>query len=140
MNPQRRNLIRATLPLVGYVHDKNHNPIRDKNNLPTRLIVPGSEGNRYDVILKWDTQHATVESECRHDVNLTDCLGNDVSICKHVLSAVIRALHDRGKHVSVCKDADSAKNLSHIGGQVIRIYSKQSKRYIYGVVKDVKHG
>lgn len=140
MNKPRRDLIRATLPLVGYVKGKDHQPITDRNGLPTRLIVPGSEGKRYDVILRWDAQRSTVEAECRGDVDSHDCPGNGVSVCKHALSAVMRVLSDRGNRLSMCSGPAAAKNLSHIGhGRVIRVYSRQSKQFKYGVVRSLTH-
>lgn len=89
----------------------------DKNGKVKTVLVPGSDGKRYHVILR---RHGGVWSgECRLDVGPpghVPCKGNANGYsCYHTITAVIVSAEEAGYHVQFTDAEPKARRLERLG-------------------------
>lgn len=124
---------------------------RDGKGRVRNISVPGTNGKRRMVILRrhrvrgdpvtgWGlstTCNAIVERGSV--VGYVPCPGNTyVTVCYSSMAAIVVALAEKGYDVSFCATAQDAVRLSTLGGDVVKIWSRQQRRHvdpIYAVVK-----
>jgi len=110
---------------------------RDKNNRVKSVIVPGSEGKQYHVILR--RFNRVIEIECRLSVggdNHCVCKGNLKTICYHSIAAVEFALNEAGFSANWCKNENDANRIQKmLGGTIFNVKSRQSKKQSLIVVR-----
>ncbi len=101
----------------------------------TDVFVPGRNGRQYNVYPK--RVNGKFVCECRMNLGGKGdqtCKGNGYSVCYHVLVAVAKLAHDKGKRVwfySSLKDAQKQKK----GGRIIEVMSKHSRKSVWMIVK-----
>jgi hypothetical protein len=108
-----------------------------------RVSLPGSDGKRYQVIIRRDAQHGfgkrVITTECRQMVagdNFVPCKGNtNGHVCYHSVAAVLVAAEKSGHSVAVCKTYGDAQRLSRMGGAIAVLSSHQGKGILYLVIK-----
>lgn len=102
--------------------------------------VPGSEGKRYQVIIR--RGKGFIEGECRLETGagLIDCQGNRSGVCYHVITAISHASRERGFIASITGNFINAERIARMTHQpVIEIRSRQqSKRKLYATFKEAK--
>ena len=128
---KRVEIAKSALPFVGIVE-------RDKAGRPKVLLVPGSEGKRYQVILRRFPNGISAECRCETGIGHIPCKGNSLNetVCRHALTAISKSVSLVGMRVSFCQNEQDAKRLSHVThGKVYPIVSFQSKGKVWGVVK-----
>ena len=107
----------------------------DKNNLPNRtkiarqaipfsritentrervvVLVPGSQGKQYRVIVRRDDPRQkglTVECHCLTGIGAVPCKGNGAgTLCKHGMTALLLMAMGKGKTISFCATPEDAK-------------------------------
>lgn len=94
---------------------------RDKQGRATKVIVPGSEGRQYEVILR---RNGHVSGECNlnlGNLGYKPCEGNQHTVCYHVLAAMVLAASVGGQRVNFCESEDHAQTLSRLGMSVYRV-------------------
>ena len=99
------------------------------------VIVPGSEGKQYRVIVR--LAPGKVETECHLLTGSGDivCKGNEHSLCYHSLTAIRVAVHARNRDIRFCGDEAAATLLSRVGGKAVVIESRDSKKTRWGLVQ-----
>ena len=105
----------ATLFAKVLMHDKQERIIK--------VLLPGSEGKQYEVILR---RNGHLSGECNLRIGLLDmkpCEGNQHAVCYHVLAAVLIAAEAGEAQVSFCQTQADADALSHIGRKVYQVRS-----------------
>ena len=110
---------------------------KDKTGKPKVLLVPGSGGKRYQVIIR---RSNVISVECRCEaggIGYIPCKGNSLNetICRHSMTAIAKSADLLGLKVSFCEKEDDAIRLSKLGGKAYPIVSFQSKGKVWGVVK-----
>jgi len=124
---------------------------RDGKGRARNVNLPGTDGKRRMVLLQrhrvrgdpaanWGistTCNAVVE---RGDVvGYVPCPGNRfAAVCYSSMAGVIVALAEKDYDVSFCVTAQDAERLSHLGGDVVKIWSRQQRRHtdiLFAVVK-----
>lgn len=123
-------------------HNFTHVMSEDTNEKARTVLVPGSEGKQYQVILRRFGHKIT--SECRLVVganNMVDCKGNTFGgVCYHSMAAVMTSafMFDFNPSITkVYKFAQKLKNLKK-GGNVYMLSSHQSrKNHVYLVAKSL---
>lgn len=100
---------------------------RDRDGKIKTAIVPGSEGKRYQVILR---RNGKVSSECRLDtgVGYKGCRGNHSAVCYHSLAVMMAAAAEQGLKISFCDSQADADKLTRISGKTTVVYSHQDTR------------
>ena len=118
---------------------------RDKYGRPTTVIVPGTQGKRYHVIIR-RFDNALITVECRliaGRCGFLGCPGNGPrkgkeTICYHSRAAVNFALKEVKMTGSWCESLSDAKRLSHLGGVIFKVKSHQNRTGVaYLVVKEI---
>lgn len=84
---ERVEIARSALPFVGVVE-------KDKTGKPRVLLVPGSGGKRYQVIIR---RSNVISVECRCEaggIGYIPCKGNSLNetICRHSMTALLNRL------------------------------------------------
>lgn len=127
---KRTEIARSALSFVGILE-------KDKQGKPKVLIVPGSEGKRYQVIIRRHTNSVSCECRCETGIGFIPCKGNSLNdtVCRHSLTAIAFSARLAGKKVSFCESERDARRLGQLGGRIIPIISWQSKGKIWGVAK-----
>ena len=127
---QRVEIAKSALPFVGIVE-------RDKTGKPKVLLVPGSEGKRYQVILRRVPGIVSAECRCETEIGHIPCKGNSLNetVCRHSMTAIAKSVDLVGLHISFCQNERDAKKLAKLGGKVYPIVSFQSKGQVWGVVR-----
>ena len=124
---------------------------RDGKGRVRNVHLPGTDGKlrmvllqrhrvRGDPVTEWGlstTCNAVVE---RGDVvGYVPCPGNSyATVCYSSMAAILVALDRAGYDVSFCATARDAMRLSRLGGDVVKVWSRQQRKYtdfIYAVVK-----
>ena len=105
---------------------------RDTEKHVKSVLVPGSECKTYLVILRRD---GTLSTECllRTPVGDIPCQGNSKTLCYHSRAALRVAAGVRRIHF--CELWTDAERLSHTGGKVAKVTSRQSSKEVWMVVK-----
>jgi hypothetical protein len=89
---------------------------RDRDGKAKTVTVPGSEGKRYQVIIKRRNGYWT--TECRLEcgpAGYKDCLGNSITVCYHSFAAIFAAGLDNGCRVhSVTESLKAAGRLKRL--------------------------
>lgn len=98
---------------------------RDKAGMVRVVVVPGSDGKQYHVILR---RHGGIWSgECRLAVGPAGhvpCEGNSNGYaCYHCMTAVIVAAEDAGKKVQFTNSEPKARRLERLGMKAFRLQS-----------------
>jgi hypothetical protein len=112
----------------------------DKQGRPSNLVVPGSQGKQYHVILR-RFDKAVITCECRLDVGFGhfDCQGNSnhnhPALCYHSRASVDFALRQQNLEGAWCADYQSALTLNNLKqGVIYTVKSHQSGATVYLVV------
>lgn len=128
---------KSVVQLVGVVQ-------KDAKGRPTVLLVPGSQGKRYQVILR-RVSVDLMTCECRLEagkIGHIGCLGNshrgqnrrDV-LCKHSQWAVQFAIEEAGMEQAWCEEYEDALKLNQIKkGKIIEVASRQGHGRMWVVV------
>lgn len=115
---------------------------KDKQGRPKTLIVPGSHGKQYHVILRryrFASDYNMIECECRLCAGYKgyiDCPGNTFkNLCYHSRAAVDFALAEAGYEAAWCQEYQAALSVNHLKkGQIFKVRSRQSKVEVFIVV------
>lgn len=108
---------------------------RDKNGRPKTLVVPGSAGKSYHVIVRrYDNRVVTLECNLNTSGGLIACKGNSSrynvkseTICYHSIAAFDKCLSLAGLKGMWCKDYQSAEKLNRMyNGQIYVVKSHQN--------------
>lgn len=87
---------------------------RDKHNRVRAVVMPGSEGKQYRIIIRrFDA--AVISCECSLLTNIGDqtCQGNIHGVCRHSIAAIIKAMADQGYTPRFRKSLDQIKQFAH---------------------------
>ena len=98
---------------------------RDKDGRARTVLVPGSSGKQYQVILR---RAGGLSTECRLDTGHGHlaCKGNSNGhVCYHSIAAVALATGDAGLSARFCGTEAAAKRLTRLGGSVVSLNSRQ---------------
>ena len=98
---------------------------RDRDGRVKTVLVPGSDGKQYQVILR---RGAALTTECRLDTGHghLDCAGNaNGHVCYHSIAAVALASRDAGLNARFCATETAAKRLARLGGTLVSLNSRQ---------------
>ena len=105
---------------------------KTKDGLVRTVLVPGSEAKQYLVIIRRDKMLST-ECILQTSIGGVPCQGNSKTMCYHSRAALRVAAGNKRVHFCECKT--SALRLSHTGGKVVSVTSRQSGKQVYIVVK-----
>jgi hypothetical protein len=117
----------AELGLIGVL-------TRDNENRITSASVPGSNGKKYEVIVR---RNGGITTECRLDIGIghEQCKGNRMTVCYHSLAVLILCAMEADRGISFCKKEVDAERLSRIEGTVVKIAPfRTPERPMYMVV------
>lgn len=93
---------------------------RDKNGKPKTLIVPGSNGAKYQVILRRSGR--VITAECAKELGqlgCENCKGNSHSLCYHSIAAIEFSLREAGFKSHWCETEEDAQRLFNaLGGTI----------------------
>lgn len=110
---------------------------RDNQNRVKTVLVPGSEGKQYEVIIRREKVNGLIvfsgECNCKTSCGNVPCKGNGKSVCYHVLIGIMKAVEEHGTKIAFCADEKRAKKLSNLGGLVFRVTSYQGQGELYAV-------
>ncbi len=113
-----------------------HVVAKDELSRARHVSVPGSDGKSYDVFIHRSGNCLECECQLVTGYGNLDCQGNTRSVCYHSLMAVMVAAKEHKMKIAFCgRDERAAQRLSHLGGRVVKIRSRQSGREVWGVVK-----
>lgn len=114
---------------------------RDDQGRPTRLLVPGHEGRRYQVSL---SRNGGLVAHCEqlgyrdHSPMLpvAICEGSLHNICYHILAACMAAAEEQSKEIrwSLFDEADTKRAAAILDDQVFSVKSAQSGKVAWGIV------
>lgn len=110
---------------------------KTKTKIGATILVPGTDGKQYHVILRWiklDGEMA-LRAECLKKIGVghKDCSGNCVSVCYHVMAAVIRYASENNKKISICHNRNhQLENLTN--GKAYQVISRQSRKSFWIMV------
>lgn len=125
MNGQEHNDKSKSAALFGKVMG------RDRAGHVKSVLVPGTEGKQYQVIIRWTrlAAHLVCETECNlltGPTGLVPCKGNEKSLCYHSKAAILIASNGIGR-VSFCLSRADADRLARLyGGSIFPVASRQS--------------
>lgn len=94
----------------------------DKQGRVVKVLLPGSEGKQYEVILRRNG-HLSGECNLVTAIGRWPCEGNRQTVCYHVLAAVIVAAKAGEARVSFCDKRDHAEQLQNLGQTVYPVES-----------------
>ena len=110
---QRVQKAKNALPFIGITQ-------RDKNGKPKTLVVPGSKGKKYRVILR--REGGIITAECAKELGhlgYENCKGNSHSLCYHSIAAIEFSLREAGFKSHWCETEKDAQRLFNaIGGTI----------------------
>ena len=108
-----------------------------KDNKPTVIGVPGSEGRSYQVIIR--RFPGKISLECNLDMDkmgIVPCEGNKKTVCYHALAALYASAKLAGQTVSICHNETDAKRLANMShGMVALVESWNGGKPMYMMVK-----
>ena len=109
---------RALVPLTRVMH-------RDSLNRPSVVLVPGSEGRQYSVIVRRTTSYISTECMlCTSNGNI-NCKGGEHTVCYHAAAALLRCMDDSKVKAHVCTTLPAAKRVKNLlHGTIFTIYSQ----------------
>lgn len=118
-----------------------------KDGLVRTIVVPGSQGKQYHIILRRYKTRAgkvfKITTECRviagNNGHVT-CPGNSNGcVCYHSMAAILTMAN--GYNVSFCSSREDANRLSHINnGRVGILASHQGKGRLFTVISRSRKG
>lgn len=117
---------------------------RDKQGRPKVLVSPGSNGKRYQIIVRRLHQTSTITLECRLETGAgyLECLGNSrqkvrqqETICYHAMAAFDYVVGEKGLKAHWCQSEEKANKLANLGGKVFIVRSHQNGAIAWVVVK-----
>ena len=108
---------------------------RDSKGIVRVIVVPGSEGKQYHIILR--REGSAMSAECRLSVSNgeIDCEGAMNGICYHAIVAVEVAAKEKQLHLAWTKCEEDATRRSHLGGHKYRVISRQSGKSLWAVAE-----
>lgn len=111
---------------------------RDKDGKIRSVILPGSEGKRYQVILRRDNRGLT--SELLLLVNNSQLKpGYTNQITYHQMAAVQMAANGNGYKVAWCANKNDAERLAKLGGRIFTFRNFDNRESVmYAVIKKEK--
>ncbi len=114
----------------------------DTNEKVKTVLVPGSEGKQYQVILR--RFGSKITSECRLIIganNHIDCKGNTFGgVCYHSMAAVMTSAFKFDYNPSITrkyKFAQKLKNLKSNGNVYVLSSHQSNKNHVYLVAKNI---
>lgn len=116
---------------------------RDKNNKPKTLIVPGSQGKQYHVIVRrFPNLMVTLECNLETGKGFVSCPGNgphkkveSETICYHSRAALDFCMSEAGYRGIWCTSVKDAERINQINkGQIVTVKSHQNRGGIAFVV------
>ena len=108
---------------------------RDRDGRVKTVLVPGSDGKQYQVILR---RSPGLSTECRLDTGHGHlaCKSNaNGYICYHSMAALTLASIDKGLSVRFCTTEYAAALLARLGGIVVPVISRQGIGRLWIVAK-----
>ncbi len=110
---------------------------RSKEGKPKTLVVPGSNGRQYHVIIRRDVGQQLITLECNlmaGPLGMVPCQGNGVlSICYHCRAALDYAVCESGLNTAWCGDLQTVRKLGqlHKDARWYNVRSHQSGKQMY---------
>ena len=122
----------ANMNLIGVTQ-------RDTEERIKVAVVPGSDGKRYEVIIR---RNSIITAECSLIVgkeysSMIDgerCLGNLNSLCYHSLAVLVQSAHEAEKLVAFCNRKENAELRARIGGEIYEVAPFKREVEFYMVV------
>jgi len=108
---------------------------RDKEGRVKTVLLPGTDGKQYQVILR---RSPSLSTECRLDTEHGHlaCAGNSNGhVCYHSLAAVTLASRDAGLSARFCATETAARRLARLGGTLVPLNSRQGTGRLWVVAK-----
>ena len=96
---------------------------RDSSGHAKTVLVPGSDGKQYEVILRRGDGY--ISAECRLMTGKGEfvCKGSKITLCKHGLAAILTAAKDSGISIGIAKNEKNADLLLRLGGRKVVAWS-----------------
>ena len=112
---------------------------RNKEGKLTVLVVPGSNGKQYHVIVRRYPNKNLITMECHLNVGAAGmevCPGNYVTICYHSRAAFDFVVAESGMKTAWCEDLQSVSKLMklHKDARYYNVRSHQSGKQMWVVV------
>lgn len=117
---------------------------RNAEGMPTVLLSPGSNGKRYQIIIRRFSKLNKVTLECRLETGAgyLGCPGNgrrkvrqQETICYHARAALDFAVEEKGLKAFWSQSEEKANKLANLGGKVFIVRSHQNSAIAWVVVK-----
>ncbi len=102
----------------------------DKQQRPRVVLVPGSEGKQYQVIIRRPDKN-TITCECSVCTSCGDqpCKGNTRTVCYHSIAAILHCVREKQRRAWVCGDLRSAQLLENAtGGAHYQVHPQRGQR------------
>lgn len=115
-----------------------HIQSRDPLGRAKVVLVPGHEGKRYRVILRWTKTRVSAECALDSVIGPVPCLGGSQTLCYHGLSAILAAFRDRNYNLAISENALGLKRLRSVGGVLIGLESWQSGKVVWALARRAK--
>ena len=110
---------------------------RDKDDRVKTVLLPGSAGKQYQVILR---RGRGLSTECRLDTGHGHlaCAGNSNGhVCYHSIAAVTLASQDAGLSAHFCATEKAAIRLARLGGTLVSLNSHQGVGQLWVVARGI---
>ncbi len=112
---------------------------RDRDGKPKTLVVPGSGGKQYHVIVRRFPDRRLVTLECNlltGACGMRPCAGNTHTLCYHTRAAFDYVVAEAGMNTAWCMDEVRAKQVAklHKGSQCYNVKSHQNGTQVCVVV------
>lgn len=108
---------------------------RDRDGVVRVVVVPGTEGKQYHVILRRDGEKMTTECRLMIGIGEVDCEGSINGVCYHAVVAVEVAAREKQLHLAWTKCEGDATRRTHLGGKKYEIVSRQSRKSLWAVAE-----
>lgn len=109
---------------------------RDAYNRVVKVLVPGSEGKHYQVIIR-RTPYLSVELLLDTSMGLVKPHFAYRYITYHAMATLMIAAEENDYRLSWCASREDAERLSRIGGRVLRIHNFDNRDVVeYAVLYD----
>lgn len=115
---------------------------RDKKKRAKTVLVPGSDGKTYQVVIKRHPKRAnyleSITTLCQLQTGggPLPCPGNNNGhICYHSFSAILFAAYEKDINTAICGSYEHAKHVANFKNKDAKIiHIKGSKKYYYLVI------
>ena len=108
---------------------------RDSKGVIRVVVIPGTEGKQYHVILRRDGETMRGEGRLMTGIGEIDCEGSANVVCYHAISAVEVAAKEKQLHLAWTKCEEDATRRSHLGGKKYKVVSRQSGKSLWTVAE-----